>query len=163
MIFLSKHLNSKNSAKAIYGIILIQALLISLDQKHADPFTVAIKTFVGALIIVFAEIYSEYLGGIIQKKGFLNKIERDEIKEESFIVSAVSITPTILFLISGFGLLNTAIAFKIAYLLGLIELTTFGYIASESAGHSFLKNIKVGLITGAVGFAIIAIKYYFNH
>lgn len=162
MIFYHQHFNHQYSAKAIYGIILIQALLISLDSVNANPLSTAIKTFIGALIIVFAEIYSEFLGGVINKKGHLTKRERDEIKREALSVSAVSINPTILFLISSFGLIDIKTAFNMSYILGLFELIIFGFIASRSIHKNTFKNIRAGLLTGVIGLSIIAAKSFIH-
>lgn len=162
MIFYHQHFNHQYSAKAIYGIILIQALLVSLDSTNTNPLAIALKTFIGALVIVFAEIYSEFLGGVINKKGHLTKKEMDEIKREAMSVSAVSINPTILFLISSSGLININTAFNIAYILGLIELVIFGFIASRSIHHNPPKNIRAAFLTGIVGLSIIAAKSFIH-
>lgn len=162
MIFYHQRFSHQYSAKAIYGIILIQALLIGLDTISTKPFEVATKTFVGALVIVFAEIYSQFLGGIINKKGHLSKKEIEEIKREALSVSAVSINPTILFLISSFGLISLNTAFNIAYLFGLLELIIFGFIASRSIHSDIHKNIRAALFTGLVGFSIIAAKSFIH-
>jgi len=161
MIFYHHHFNSKYSAKAIYGVILIQALLISFD-KNTHPSILAIKTFIGALVIVFAEIYSEFLGGVIKKKGQLTKSEISEIKREALSVSAVSLNPTILFSLASIGLINNISAFNLSHILGLIELIIFGFIASKSIHNNLFKNIRAALITGLIGFFIIATKSFIH-
>lgn len=161
MIFYHRHFNSKYSAKAIYGIILIQVLLVSFD-RGADPLMLAFKTFIGALVIVSAEIYSEFLGGIIKKKGHLSKIEMDEIKREALSISAVSLNPTILFLISNFNIISIKTAFNLSYFLGLIELVIFGFIASKSINNNLFKNFRAGFFTGLVGLSIIVVKSFIH-
>ena len=162
MIFYHRHFNSQYSAKAIYGIILVQALLINFEHNQdTNPINLALKTFIGALVIVFAEIYSEFLGGTISG-GKLTDLEKIEIGRDALSVSAVSINPTLLFLISATGLITTQNAFLIAYILGLLELAIFGFIAARTAGKKVFKSIRTAIITTLVGFFIIAIKCFIH-
>lgn len=163
MIYHSKIFNRKNDAKAIYGIILIQALLLNYDNPSATPFDIAVKTFFGALLIVVAEIYSEFLGGTIKKGGRVSRKEIKKISHESFVISLVSVSPTIIFLLSSLHLFNIRLAFNLAYIIGLTELFIFGYLASFSATKNKLKSFRFAFMSLSFGMAIILSKNYLSH
>lgn len=123
-----------------------------------NSLSVAIKLFVGGITIVFAEIYSEYLGGMIKKSCLLTKREKIKMTKEAFWIFIVSIIPTFIFVISHFGLINIHIAFLISHILGLAGLLIFGFIASNSVYCHFHKNFRSALFAGIVGLILIFIK-----
>jgi len=123
-----------------------------------DSLSIAIKLFVGAITIVFAEVYSEYLGGMIKKSCSVSKREKINITKEAFWIFIVSIIPIFLFVISHFGLINIHIAFLISHILGLIGLLIFGFIASNAVHCHYSKNFRAALFTGIIGLIIIFIK-----
>lgn len=163
MIYHSKIFNRKNEAKAIYGVILIQALLLNYDDGTITPFNIAVKTFFGALIIVVAEIYSELLGNIIKKGKRISSRDIQEISHESLVISLVSISPTLIFLLSSLNLFSVRFAFNLSYSVGLLELFIFGYMASFSVVKNKFKSIRLALFSVLLGLIIILSKNYLSH
>ncbi|MPN52690.1 hypothetical protein SDC9_200352 [bioreactor metagenome] len=127
-------------------------------NENNSSLSVVIKLFFGAATIVFAEIYSEYLGGMIKKSCLLKRREKINMTKEAFWIFIVSVVPIFLFIISHFGLINIHIAFLVSHILGLVGLLVFGFIASNSVYCHFSKNFRAALFTGIIGLILIFAK-----
>lgn len=65
---LAKSLIGSRSSKAVYGVILITVALIGFEKHTSDPANIALNVLFAAIVIVLAEVYSEYLGEKIKKR-----------------------------------------------------------------------------------------------
>lgn len=161
--FSEKYLAGTRSTKAIYGIILITAALIGLQVHETSPLAVSIKIFLAALVIVLAEVYSEQLGEKIRRKKQLSKFENQDIINSAMVIASVSVYPAVIFVLSSFGLYSIETAFDISYLLSIIGLGLFGFIAARAAGNSRSSSYKSAVLASAIGATVIIIKYIFSH
>ena len=162
--YLHKYYGNNRAAKVIYGTILIFVVLIGLSHSTiTSSITLAVTTFVAALTIVFAEIYSEIIGFTVKNKGPLTKSERTEVYEDSFAIASISFWPSIILLISGTGLYSVSTALSIGYLFCIITLVSFSYWAARLSSFSIQKSFFIAVVTAAIGLCIIALKYEFGH
>lgn len=161
--FSEKYLSGTRTTKAVYGIVLITAALISFQLHEHDPAAIALKIFLAAIVIVAAEVYAEFLGEKIRLKRSLSKQERREIVDDTMVISSVSLYPVVVFLLSATHLYDVEVAFMLSYLLSLIGLGAFGYLASRSAGMTREQSIVRASIAVAIGLAVIMLKYSFGH
>lgn len=159
----SSSLIGSRSSKAVYGVILITVALIGFEKSAANPFDVALKVMLAAIVIVLAEIYSEYLGEKIKRKQALSKKERKEIAYDTSAIFTVSLYPAVVFIFSGLGLFSVDTAFNITYVLSLVGLGTFGYIASIYAGDSKFVSLKRTAVAVLIGLLVILLKYELGH
>lgn len=158
-----RYLGGARSTKAVYGIILITAALIGLQFHETDPLTLAAKTFFAALVIVLAEAYSEMLGEKIRRKHELSRRERREIIGDATVIASVALYPVVIFLLSAMGVFSVAVAFDICFVLAIVGLATFGYLASRAAGSAKYAAIWSASIAAIVGTAVILVKYMSGH
>lgn len=155
---------TNRAAKAIYGAILLFVFIAGLKhQTGSTPTELAGSTFIAAITIVVAEIYSEIIGERIKSKGVLNRPKRRAIINDAFAIAGVSIWPSIIMLGSATGLYTTgtAITVALAYLLAI--LLGFSYWANRETGLSRLRSLIWGLATLGVGVGVIWLKYAFGH
>jgi hypothetical protein len=160
---ISRKLEGHRSTKAIYGVILITAALIGFQLHETDPLTLSIKIFVAGLVIVLAEVYSEILGEKIRRKKELDKQERREIIDDTKVITSVALVPTLIFLLCELGLYDISLAFDVCFLLSILSLGYFGFIASQAAGDSRNSSLRKALVTASLGAAVIILKYVFTH
>lgn len=160
---LSKSLIGSRSSKAVYGIILVTAVVIGSGKHDAEPLNIALKVLFAAIVIVLAEVYSEYLGEKIKRKRALSKSDKKNIVYDASAIFVVSLYPAFIFILSSLGLYSTELAFKITYVMSLIGLGVFGYIASIYAGDSRFVSARRALIAALIGLAVILLKYAFGH
>lgn len=160
---LTSSLIGSRSSKAVYGVILITAVLIGFESKDTEPIQVIFRVIFAAFIIVLAEVYSEYLGEKIRHKRSLSRQERKEIAHDALAILVVSLYPAAVFLMSYFGLFTTATAYDISYTLSLAALGLFGYIASMYSGCTKFTAIKRAATAVFIGLIVILLKYEFGH
>ncbi len=161
---LEKYYDNDRAAKVIYGAVLIFAFIVGQGHNGQNTsFSVAAGTFFAAIAIVLAEVYAEVLGKTIRHKRKLTKQERKEIEQDSLAIISVSIWPTVIFLLSGFGLYNLHSAFNISYVLLLFILFIFSYWASMLSGRSRSTSLLRGVVASLVGLLVVFAKYALGH
>ncbi len=151
------------SSKAVYGVILITAVLLGSEHNTTDALDIAGKVLLAAIAIVVAEVYSEYLGEKIRRKKSLTETERHAISYDAFAIFVVSLYPALVFFLSYLGLYSLETAFQISYVLSLLALGAFGYVASVYAGDARSTGIKRAFIAMLIGLIVILLKYEFGH
>lgn len=159
-----KYYGNNRASKAIYGAILLFVFIAGVAHTGgAEPLAMALKTFIAALTIVFAEIYAEFIGERIKNKGRLTHVERRGIASDAFAIASVSIWPCIIFLVSATGLLAVEKAFflALAYLLGVLLL--FSFWAGRMSGLSRAWSLAFSTVTLLIGVLVILLKYKFGH
>lgn len=161
---LQRYYGNNRAAKVLYGVILIFVVLIGLSHSHTtDPVELALTTFVAALTIVFAEVYSEIIGFTIRNKGALTKSEKTEVLDDSFAIATISIWPSVILLISGTGLYNSSTALTIAYVFCILVLTGFSYWAARLSKHGVARSVAMAVIAATIGLCVIWLKYEYGH
>lgn len=161
---LEKYYDNNRASKAIYGTVLLFVTIVGLHSLQAESaVTLGITTFVTALTIVFAEVYSEFIGARIKNKGKITKAEKHEIVNDCLAIATVSIWPSLLFFASSMGLYNVAIAFDLAYIYLLVVLFLFCYRAAKLSGATKVRAFLFAVINVSVGLVVITLKYLASH
>lgn len=161
---LEKYYGNDRAAKAIYGAILIFVFIAGIHLVNGESaLAVAASIFVASLTIVFAEVYSEFIGMTIKNKKPLSKKQAREIWDDTFAIASVGLVPTLLFIVSNFNIISIAAAFLLSYIYCVALLFGFSYWASRLSGFSKKRSLIASFITLAIGLAIIFAKYAFGH
>lgn len=159
-----KYFGNNRASKAIYGAILLFVFIAGVAHTGgAGPLAMALKTFVAALTIIFAEVYSEFIGERIKNRGHLSKAERRGIVSDTGAIASVSFWPSLIFLVSATGLYSVKNAFIFALVYLLAVLLAFSYLAARMSGMSKPRAFVVAAVTLVIGGAVIALKYKFGH
>lgn len=161
---LERYYGNNRAAKAIYGAILIFVFIATV--RHAGEtgsLNLAFSTFIAAISIVFAEIYAEIIGERIKHKGKVDKTERRVIINDAFAIAGVSIWPSLIFLMSATDLYGIDTAYNLALGYCLLVLAFFSYWANRMSGLRRSSSFVFSVVTVAVGFGIIWLKYLFGH
>ncbi|HEY7619373.1 MAG TPA: hypothetical protein VH834_06335 [Solirubrobacteraceae bacterium] len=149
----------QNPARAIYGTILVMAVIAAL--AHDESITSAeLIAGVAATTIVFwiAHVYAEVLGNRLHEDNPMNWANAwSAIQHEWPIVQAA--VPLVLALGLGVvGILDTDSAVNVAIGVGILELFLWGLTVGRKLGLSLTATIAAGVVNGALGVAIAGLK-----
>lgn len=158
---LNKYYGAHRAAKAIYGIILISVLLLALEHSGGDFNEIFVKLFVGSITIVFAEIFSEFLGETISKQGKLSLEDKKEIFSDNFAITSIAFIPITVFLLSLLGLYSIEVAFTISFILLLVVLALFAFVALKTIGYKSILAIIITIVFVVFGITIMLLKFHF--
>ena len=124
---------------------------------------IAFDLFMGALTIIIAEDYAEFIGFTIKNKRPLSKSERMEIFEDTFAVSTFILVPSIIIILSKFELYSLTAAYDLSYGYCLFVLFLFSFWAGRLSNFTNRKSFVVATINALAGLSIILLKYIFTH
>jgi hypothetical protein len=149
-----------NPARAIYGTILVMAVITALS--HDDSVTSA-QLIAGVLATTFvfwiAHVYAEVLGQRMERAGGRPTFANLAVaaRGEWPLVEA-SLLPVLCLLVGVIGVVKTDTAVAIAIGVGVIELFGYGIAAGRRLQLSRGGIIVVGVVNGALGLLIVLLK-----
>jgi hypothetical protein len=149
-----------NPARAIYGTILVMAVITALS--HDDSVTSA-QLIAGVLATTFvfwvAHVYSEVLGNRVEGGSGVPSVANiaTAARGEWPLVEA-SLLPVLSLLLGVVGLVKTDAAVAIAIGVGVVELFGYGILAGRRLGLSRSGTAVVGVINGVLGLLIVLLK-----
>ncbi len=149
-----------NPARAIYGTILVMAVITALS--HDDSVTSA-QLIAGVLATTFvfwiAHVYAEVLGNRVEGGSGVPTLANiaTAARGEWPLVEA-SLLPVLCLLLGVVGLVKTDTAVTIAIGVGVVELFGYGILAGRRLGLSRGATIVVGVVNGALGLLIVLLK-----
>jgi hypothetical protein len=149
-----------NPARAIYGTILVMAVITALS--HDDSVTSA-QLIAGVLATTFvfwiAHVYAEVLGQRMEADGGRPTFAGLAVaaRGEWPLVEA-SLLPVLCLLVGVIGVVKTDTAVAIAIGVGVIELFGYGIAVGRRLQMSRGGIIVVGVVNGALGLLIVLLK-----
>jgi hypothetical protein len=149
-----------NPARAIYGTILVMAVITALS--HDDSVRSA-ELIAGVLATTFvfwiAHVYAEVLGQRVEGEGgrFAFANVAVAARGEWPLVEA-SLLPVLCLLLGVVGLVETNTAVAIAIGAGVVELFGYGIAAGRRLRLSLRGTIAVAVVNGALGLLIVLLK-----
>jgi hypothetical protein len=154
-----ERLSNANFASAIYGEILLLAVLAALGEHEPRAGTVLATVVSSQLVFWLAHAYAETIGQQLRSDDHL--IDRDSIghvmEHEWPIVQAAG--PTIVLMgLAAAGVLETSTAIDVAIGIGVLSLVGWGFAAGRRSRDTLRGQLLVGALSGALGLAIVALK-----
>jgi hypothetical protein len=149
-----------NPARAIYGTILVMAVITALS--HDDSVTSG-QLIAGVLATTFvfwiAHVYAEVLGNRVEGGSGVPSLANiaTAARGEWPLVEA-SLLPVLSLLLGVVGLVKTDTAVTIAIGVGVVELFGYGILAGRRLELSPGATIVVGMINGFLGLLIVLLK-----
>ena len=149
-----------NPARAIYGTILVMAVITALS--HDDSVTSA-QLIAGVLATTFvfwiAHVYAEVLGQRMEGEGGRPTFANLAVaaRGEWPLVEA-ALLPVLCLLVGVLGVVKTDTAVAIAIGVGVIELFGYGIAAGRRLQLSRGGIVVVGVVNGALGLLIVLLK-----
>jgi hypothetical protein len=150
-----------NFASAIYGEILLLAVLAALGEYEHPPAagTVLATVVSSQLVFWLAHAYSETIGQQLHSDDPL--IDRDGVgrvmEHEWPIVQAAGPT-VVLMVLAMLDVLTTSSAIDLAIGLGVLSLFGWGFAAGRRSRDTLRGQLVAGALSGAFGLAIVGLK-----
>lgn len=149
-----------NPARAIYGTILVMAVITALS--HDDTVKSA-ELIAGVLATTFvfwiAHVYAEVLGQRMEAEGGRPTLASFAVaaRGEWPLVEA-SLLPVLCLLLGVVGIVKTDTAVYIAIGAGVVELFGYGIAAGRKLRLSTGATIAVGMVNGFLGLLVVLLK-----
>ena len=148
-----------NPARAIYGTILVMAVISGLSHDE-DIGSAKLIAAVCATTLVFwiAHVYAEILGRRLEgEEQFAWASIRVVMRGEWPIVEA-ALLPVLALLVGVVGIVDTDTAVNIAIGAGVVELFAWGIAAGRKLELSTGATVLAGVVNGALGLVIVLLK-----
>jgi hypothetical protein len=149
-------------SKAIYGLISVLAVLLTMEEHPPTAWIAAGILFGTVFVLAIAETYSATIAEIIAGQKRLDRQEFMEIWHDTHPILLTANLPTLVILLSGAGLYSMETALIIAK--SAIYLTLFAY--GLQVGHllhaSRWRILLSGLFTAGIG-ALIGLMKFLLH
>jgi len=160
----SRRLRLASTARhAVYGSVIVLAVVIALDDTSVRPGE-AIASVVGAAIAtVLAEVYADYLSGMIEAGRAPTGHEVREALRNAAAGLLAAILPVVFFILAGFGVMELSTAFNFAVWTGVAVVGFYAYFANRVGGMSFTRSIVTGFLFTILGTALVLLKALVTH
>ena len=149
-----------NPARAIYGTILVMAVITALS--HDDDVGSG-ELIVGVLATTFvfwiAHVYAEVLGTRLEGgSGVPTMANIATAARGEWPLVEASLLPVLCLLLGVVGIVKTETAVYIAIGAGVVELFGYGIAAGRKLRMSIGATIVVGAVNGAMGLLVVLLK-----
>lgn len=149
-------------AKAIYGVVTVLAVLVTMEDHPPTAWRGAITLFGATLAVALLDTYSETIGGILAQERRLSGSEIREIWHDVTPVLVGAQAPTVVLLLSAFGLFPVESAITIAEVVCVLFLFSYGFRVGQLLHEHWLRQLISGLLLAAIGGLIVGIKALFH-
>ena len=150
------------ASKAIYGTITVMAVLVAMENYPPPALRAAAQMFGVTLAIAVAEAYAEFIAFTLHRGRKLNREERREILQKVSPVLFGSQGPTVVMLLSAFGLFSVETAIDVSKALILVLLFVYGLRVAQLLHTNRLIQIASGLVIMSAGGVVVLINYFFH-
>ena len=145
-------------AHAIYGLIIITAVLVAEAEHTTDPIDALIIVVGAGIVLMLAHTYVAVVAERTLIKHELRARRRVVVIADNAPVLIGVIVPSLLFIAAEAGAIELETAFKWAIAFSLVALYGVGVFQGRRIGYSWPRSLVLGLAGAAVGAAIIAIE-----
>jgi VIT1/CCC1 family predicted Fe2+/Mn2+ transporter len=158
--FIRAHLDSEQVTRVIYGAVVGLALVVALEPHPPGAATMAAIVVTTAVAVALAELYSDWIGHVLQHRTGFHREQVIEIAKDVSAVAIGIVFPDIFFLLATLGVLELDTAFTVAKWSGLGLISLYGYAAGRLSGESRKRSALQALAVTAIGIALIGFKAF---
>ncbi len=151
------------AGKAIYGIIIALAIVITLEAHPPSALEAEATILLGALAVAMAEFYSETLQLRITEQRRVTRKEISGIGQHIGTVLVGSLLPLPIFVLASLGLLSIESAFTIVKWMLVTMLFVYAYVAAQVGGAGLRWSILLATMTGSIGVIVVLAKAALSH
>ncbi len=148
------------AGKAVYGIIIALAIIVTLDALASNAIQAELAILLGTLTVAMAEFYSEYLQRHLDNKGHVPRAELKDIGKRVGTLLVAAWLPLPFFLLATFGLISTATAIEITTWLMTGLIFFYAFITALICGANLVWSIVIGSMVGFIGILLVLAEAY---
>lgn len=149
-------------SKAIYGVITVLAVLQALEIQPPSAWRGTVILFGTTVAVALVDAYCESIAAMLTERHRLSGRDLRTIVRDVTPVLAGAQGPTLLLLLSAFGLLSVASAISLAQVVAFVLLFGYGWRVGQLLHEHWLRQLASGLVLVAIGGLAVGIKTVFH-
>lgn len=144
--------------EAVYGSILVTALIAALRHEHAPIHALTI-TLVGTMVVFWlAHVWSSIVAERLRGASRLSVGQVRELATEEWPMLEVAFVPVVALVVGWLGFVSDDRAVNVALGLAVIQLAAWGFAVGRQIYGRALPAILFGIVDGLLGLAIVALE-----
>lgn len=149
-------------SRAIYGVISVLAVLQVLEIHPPSPWQGTVVLFGTTVAVALVDVYCESIAEMLSAGRQLARDDLRTIGRGVAPVLAGAQGPTLLLLLSAFGLLPVGLALTLAQVVAFMLLFGYGWRVGQLLHEHWLSQIASGLFLVAIGGLVVGVKVAFH-
>jgi hemolysin III len=149
-------------AHAVYGLITVLAALHALEVHPPSAWRGAVILFGTTLAVALLDAYSLTIAEMLARKERLSGEEMLEIGRDVAPVMVGAQGPTLVMILSAFGLFTVENAIDIAQGVALVSLFGYGWRIGKLLHERWPMQLLNGVLLVAIGGLLVGIKAVFH-
>jgi hypothetical protein len=148
-------------ASAIYGSLLVTALVAAQARTDAVPEFIAATLVIGVGVFWLTEVWTELIA--IRTHGPITRTDVVAAGRAELPMLSAAVIPTLLLLTATLGLTTTDQAANLAMAAAIVQLFLWGIVVGLAMRRGWLPALIVALVDVALGLVIVALKVAVLH
>ena len=148
-------------ASAIYGSLLVTALVAAQARSDAIPEFIAATLVVGVGVFWLTEVWTELIA--IRTRGPIARGEVLAIARAELPMLSAAVIPTLLLLTASVGLTTPDQAANLAMAAGIAQLFAWGLLVGLAMRRGWLPALVVAFVDVGLGLVIVTLKVAVLH
>lgn len=149
-------------AHAIYGEITILAGLQVMEVHPPSAWRGALTLFGTTLAVALVHIYADGIADMLDRKGRLTRHDLAETVRDVAPVLVGTQGPTILLILSAFGLMPVVNAIDLAQVAVFVSLFGYGWHIGSLIDGRWTRRLLSALVLTTIGALIVGVKVAFH-
>ena len=145
-------------SRAIYGTIIITALLVPLEDHGATADEVVGAIVGSAFVLFLAHAYATGLGRGVATRHVPRLRDFGAILLDNLPLLLTAVVPTLVFLLAAAGAISLHTAFRAAIGYGLVSLFALGFNFGRMTHHRRSDGLVRGISAAGLGGAIVLLE-----
>ena len=154
-------LGSRGLSSAVYGSLLVTALIAVQARSDLDEPFVALSLFVTVTVFWTMEVWSELITVRLEGSVTLRRSARVAAGELPMIAAAV--VPALALWTHSLGLTTQEQAVDLALAVGVAQLFVWGLAVGRALGRGWIVAFGVAFVDVAMGLLIVGLKAFILH
>jgi hemolysin III len=149
-------------SRAIYGLISVLAVLQVLELHPPSAWQATGAVFGTTFAVALVEAYSDSIAVMLAAGRALTRNDLRAIWRDVAPVLVGAQGPTVLLLLSAFGLISVDVALSLAQVVAFLFLFGYGWRVGQLLHEHWLRQLASGLLLVAIGGIAVGIKAAFH-
>ena len=148
-------------ASAVYGSLLVTALVAAQARSDAVPEFIAATLVVGVGVFWLTEVWTELIA--IRTRGPIARGDALAAARAELPMLSAAVVPTLLLLSASFGITTPDQATSLAMAAGIVQLFFWGLVVGLAMRRGWGPALVVALVDVGLGLIIVALKVAVLH
>ncbi len=144
--------------EAVYGSILVTALLAALRHEHVAIHALTI-TLIGTMVVFWlAHVWSSIVAERLRGRTRLTPSAVAELARGEWPMLEVAVVPVAALVVGWLGIVSDHRAINVALALAVIQLAAWGFAVGRQIHGRTWSAVAFGVVDGLLGLAIVLLE-----